>query len=84
MNNTVVVAIPATTANMGPGFDCLGMSLSLYNEIHMSLTPGFLNIEIEGEGAKDIARDERNIAFCAAKKVFTEIGESCGGYPLNL
>lgn len=33
--NRVVVRVPATSANMGPGFDCLGMALSIWSEVTM-------------------------------------------------
>lgn len=84
MNKSVVVSVPATTANMGPGFDCLGMSLNLFNEIHMTLTPGRLDIDIEGEGAQHIARNEENIVYMAACRVFTELGETCSGLSIKL
>jgi homoserine kinase len=33
----VIIRVPATTANLGPGFDCLGMALDIWNEIHFHL-----------------------------------------------
>ncbi|SHF03101.1 homoserine kinase [Desulforamulus putei] len=84
MKNTVSVSVPATTANMGPGFDCLGMALGLYNEIHMSLSPGRISIEVEGEGADDIERDERNIVWRAAQRLFQEIGRENPGLSITL
>lgn len=84
MNNTVIVSVPATTANMGPGFDCLGMALNLYNEIHMSLSPGKLSIEILGEGSADIRRDEKNIVWQAAQRVFREVGQENPGLAIKL
>lgn len=84
MNKTVKVTVPATTANMGPGFDCLGMALDLYNEIHMSLAPGKIAIEVEGEGANDICTDERNIVWQAAQRVFTEVGQENPGLSIKL
>ncbi|MCL4439050.1 MAG: homoserine kinase [Firmicutes bacterium] len=84
MKNTVIVSVPATTANMGPGFDCLGMALGLYNDIHMTLSPGRISIEVEGEGADDIKRDERNIVWRAAQRVFQEIGRENPGLCITL
>ncbi|MCM1224871.1 MAG: homoserine kinase, partial [Lachnospiraceae bacterium] len=44
--------VPATSANLGPGFDSLGLALGLYN--HFSLKPSkFTSIQIHGEGAKN-------------------------------
>ncbi len=84
MNNTVKVAVPATTANMGPGFDCLGMALKLHNEIEMSLIAEGLLVEVRGEGAGDICTDENNIVFRAAQRVFEEIGQPCPGLSIKL
>lgn len=84
MKNSVRVRVPATTANMGPGFDCLGMALSLYNEIEMSLSPQDCLIQVEGEGAGDIPRDQRNIVWCAARRVFQEVGQEVPGLSIKL
>lgn len=83
-NETIKVKVPATTANMGPGFDCLGMALELYNEIHMRLAPGKISIQIEGEGAEDIKRDENNIVWRAAQRVFQEVGFNNPGLWIRL
>ncbi|GAB6157013.1 homoserine kinase [Desulfotomaculum varum] len=84
MMNNIRVLIPATTANMGPGFDCLGMALGLYNEVHMALSPGRLAIDVEGEGAAEIEKDERNIVWQAAQRVFQEIGQTNPGLYIKL
>jgi hypothetical protein len=59
------ILVPATTANLGPGFDCLGMALSLYNEIEvmpLDASPDSADIvEIEGEGALELPCDDRNM-----------------------
>ena len=47
----VRVRVPATTANLGPGFDTLGLALKLYNEVEVRETGGGLAVEVEGEGA---------------------------------
>ena len=48
----VKVTVPATTANLGPGFDCLGLALDLSNTFELETTdPGVLSITAEGEGA---------------------------------
>ncbi|CCO09034.1 homoserine kinase [Desulforamulus hydrothermalis] len=82
--NNIRVLVPATTANMGPGFDCLGMALGLYNEVHMALSPGRLSIDVEGEGAADIEKDDKNIVWQAARRVFQEIGQANPGLSIKL
>ena len=61
---SVRVRVPATSANLGPGFDALGIACTLYNEMTLVLThePG-LHISARGEGAAYIPSDERNIVW---------------------
>lgn len=78
------VQVPATTANLGPGFDCLGMALELYNVVEMIPISRGLIIEITGEGAADVPRDERNLVYQAAQRVFHQLGYSPAGLKLRL
>ena len=59
VDGTGRVRVPATSANLGPGFDALGLALTLYDDIEAWIEPG-LSIEIvgEGEGAGRRAREE--------------------------
>jgi homoserine kinase len=59
------VRVPATTANLGPGFDCLGMALDLWNETEFHLAGDHLVIQIEGEGAGGLPVDENNAIYSA-------------------
>lgn len=63
------VRVPATTSNLGPGFDCLGLALTLYNEVEAELydRKGPIEVEIEGEGAGALPTDETNLIARAAK-----------------
>ncbi|BAF59781.1 MAG: homoserine kinase [Pelotomaculum sp.] len=78
------VQVPATSANLGPGFDCLGMALELYNIVEMIPASRGLVIEVSGESAADIPRDERNLVFQAAQRVFGNTGFSPPGLKLRL
>ncbi|MFE5289271.1 homoserine kinase [Nocardia sp. NPDC056611] len=51
---TVTVRVPASSANLGPGFDSLGIALGLYDEVTVSTTDTGLTIRVEGEGADDV------------------------------
>lgn len=62
----VRVRIPATTANLGPGFDCLGLALDLWNEASFSLEGEGIRISIEGEG-QHIPLDDRNLVIQAMR-----------------
>ncbi|MFA5385246.1 MAG: homoserine kinase [Eubacteriales bacterium] len=78
------VQVPATTANLGPGFDCLGMALQLYNTVEMQRISSGLHIEVHGEGSRDIARDEKNIVYQAAMRLFKQAGKSPEGLKIKL
>jgi len=80
----VRVQVPATTANLGPGFDCLGMALQLYNMVEFSITPSGLQIEVQGEGSPDLPRDESNLVYQAALKVFRQAGYNPPGLKIKL
>ncbi len=65
---TVTVRTPATSANLGPGFDSLGLALALYDEIELAATPdGGVQVTVEGEGAGDVPGDERHLVVRAVR-----------------
>jgi len=68
----VRIRVPATTANLGPGYDVLGLALKLYNFVEMEKADK-LSIEIEGEGADSLPKDESNIAYQAAQLALREL-----------
>lgn len=78
MSNVVTVTIPATTANLGPGFDCLGAALSLQNQFRFSLdsSSDTFNITVSGLEAERVATDESNLAYQAFIKLYQYIGQS--------
>ena len=80
----VKVRVPATSANMGPGFDSMGVALKLYNYITAEETEGGLSIEILDETKKFIPTDERNLVYKAMKAVYDEAGIHPKGVRLTL
>lgn len=80
----VRVQVPATTANMGPGFDTMGMALKLYNIVEMEVAGHGLQIEVEGDGADQIPRNSRNIVHTAAARVFKAAGFSPPGLRIKI
>lgn len=66
------VSVPATTGNLGPGFDCLGAALSLYNRFEFSLADR-LTITASGEGADKVERDETNLVYRGIAKFYQHI-----------
>ncbi|CAN0154623.1 unnamed protein product, partial [Laminaria digitata] len=72
--NRVVVRVPATSANMGPGFDCLGMALSIWSEVTMERADKF-EIVFEGAGFEEVPLDETNLLVTGAKAAFKAAGK---------
>ncbi len=72
------VRVPATSANLGPGFDALGIALRLYNtlELEAAERPG---IEIRGEGAEALPRDPSHLAYRAALAAVERAGPRARG-----
>ena len=71
----VTVSVPATTANLGPGFDCLGLALTLYQRVTMTaLAVPALEISARGEDAEKIPTDASNLVLQSAELVFTRLG----------
>ena len=79
----VHVRVPATTANLGSGFDILGLALQLYNVFTMTITsdPGW-RVRLP-PGAR-FPRDGRNLVFRAARALFTRVGVTPPGLHLSL
>jgi homoserine kinase len=66
----VLVRVPATSANLGPGFDALGLALSLRDDIEARVTPGGLSVEVTGEAAEE---GEGNLVVRAMRAAFDSI-----------
>lgn len=81
---SVLVKAPATTANLGPGFDTLGLALKLYNKVEFIETGNELDIECTGEGRGEIPTDESNIVYKTAELVFRQVGYSPQGLKIRI
>jgi homoserine kinase len=75
--------VPATSANLGPGFDSLGMALAFYDEYELETSASGLEISITGEGENSAARDESNLIYKSMKLVFDSVNETLPGIKLN-
>ena len=91
----VSVKVPATTANIGPGFDCLGMALPIYNTITIEETvlPGTgveINLMSEEENVVDemmfdnIPRDGNSIVYKAVEMLYNSIGQEPSELRINI
>ena len=70
-----MVHIPATTANLGPGFDCLGLALDLWNTVTFSFVDAPFHIAIEGEGKGLLPEDKTNLIFQSANQLANTHGK---------
>lgn len=77
------VRVPATSANLGPGFDALGLALSLHDEVEARVTGGRVTVEVSGEGAGDLPTDGSHLVVRAMTRVFDELGEHPAGLALR-
>jgi homoserine kinase len=80
----VLVRIPASSANLGPGFDCLGLALNLYNYVQMEETGGPLTITLGGRYQEGFALDETNLVYRAAQFLWQKVGYQPSGIALRL
>lgn len=77
------VRVPATSANLGPGFDAFGLALSLHDEITARITGAGLDVKVRGEGAGDVPRDERHLIVRAMRAAFDLLGGPPPGIALE-
>ncbi len=75
--------VPATSANLGPGFDALGLALTIYDDVSARVTGSGLQIDAEGEGSADVPRDESHLIVRAMRRTFDEIGAQPPGLVLD-
>ena len=77
----VHVRVPATSANLGPGFDALGLALALHNEVVAEEGQG-VSVRIEGEGADRLARNGDNIVARGVRLAYEAAGRAFKGCAL--
>ncbi len=80
---SVTVQVPATTANLGAGFDCIGAALSLYNQFQFTAADA-LTIEARGAEADRMDLTASNLAYLAFTKVFERLGRPVPGVRLEI
>ena len=82
--NTIRVAAPATTANLGPGYDCLGMALDIWNTVGVELLPDgdTPSVSVSGEGAGELEAGPENLVYRSMEFLYRELGRPMP--PLNV
>lgn len=77
LSQTVYVSVPATTANIGPGFDCLGAALNRHNHFRFTRQAGndMLTIQAQGPSRDRVPTDDSNLAYQAFRYLFQRLGQ---------
>ncbi len=70
----IKVRVPATSANMGPGFDCMGIALEIFNTVEVQIIPQGLIIENHGRDTDLISADQNNLIYRTMETVFEQVG----------
>ena len=70
----ITVRVPATSANLGPGFDCLGLALDLWNETIIRLAIEY-TVQVKGEGKEKLSPGENNMIIRSAQKLAETVGK---------
>ena len=80
----IIIKVPATTANLGPGFDALGLALDLWNETEFVATKDKqISVTIKGEGEDNLPTDANNAIVDAALQVYDLVGKPCTGMRIH-
>jgi homoserine kinase len=83
VGRSVLVKVPATTANLGPGFDTLGLALSLYDELTVTVrAQSGATVEVIGVGEGEVPVDESNLVVTAIAHTFATVGQELPGLEL--
>ena len=80
----VRVIVPATTANLGPGFDTMGLALDMYTEVIMETGGEGIRITSEGEGSEELSCTEDNLIYKCARKLFDAAGYEPKGLSVRI
>lgn len=82
----VLVKVPATSANLGPGFDTLGIALSLYDELTVTAVESaapFVEVRVRGVGEGEVPTDDTNLVVRAIVYAFERLGQPVPGLILD-
>lgn len=78
----VCIEVPATSANLGPGFDSLGLALELRDRLEAEVRPEGLLVEVTGRGAETVPRDDSHLVVRSMRAAFEALGVSVPGLRL--
>lgn len=81
--DSVRVRVPATSANLGPGFDSFGLALALYDEVSARIIPSGVELQVTGAGSETAQAGEQHLVIRAMRAAFDVIGAQPGGISLS-
>lgn len=84
MSAAVTVRVPATIANLGPGFDALGVAIRMHLEVDVDPRRDTVDISLEGEGAGSLPADETNLVLRSMAAFFDHVGRRPAGYAVSV
>lgn len=84
MPGAVKVQVPATVANLGPGFDALGIAVRMHLEVEIEPRRDSIEITIEGEGADQLPQDETNLVIRSMNTFFDHVGRRPPGFAVTV
>lgn len=76
---SVSVRVPASSANLGAGFDCLGIALALFDEVDVTVLESGVEVSVTGEGSGQVPLDERHLVVRAIQRGLAAAGASVSG-----
>jgi len=84
MSAAVKVRVPATVANLGPGFDALGAAVRMHLEIDIEPRRDSVDVMVEGEGAEHLPQDESNLVIRSMNTFFDHVGRRPPGFAVRV
>ncbi|MFN2526399.1 MAG: homoserine kinase [Actinomycetota bacterium] len=84
MPAAVKVSVPATIANLGPGYDALGAAVRMHLEVEIEPRRDSVEVQVEGEGAEHLPQDETNLVIQSMNTFFDYVGRRPPGYAVKV
>lgn len=84
MPAAVKVRVPATIANLGPGFDALGIAVRMHLEIDIEPRRDSVDLTVEGEGAETLPADDTNLVLRSMNAFFDHVGRRPPGFAVRI
>lgn len=82
ISSMIKIRVPATSANLGPGFDCLGLALDIWNDVSFEESDS-ISYQVKGEGAAKLNQRPRNLLTDSFRRVFEICGTSLKGVAIK-